>query len=51
MISSPPSHKCPQALQHRKPEDDSLPRLPAALRTALWQERQQQHHFVVSCVA
>jgi len=37
-----------QALQHRKPEDDSLPRLPAALRTALWQERQQQHHFVVS---
>lgn len=33
-------------MQHRRPEDDSLPRVPAALRTALWQERQQQHHFV-----
>jgi hypothetical protein len=36
----------PQVLQHRKPEDDSLPRLPASLRAALWLERQQQHHFV-----
>ncbi|PSC73303.1 DNA polymerase alpha catalytic subunit [Micractinium conductrix] len=35
-----------QALQHRKPEDDRLPRLPGALRAALWRERQQQHHFV-----
>lgn len=35
-----------QALQHRKPEDDRLPRVPAALRTALSQERQHQHHFV-----
>ena len=33
-------------MQHRKPEDDSLPRLPASLRAALWLERQQQHHFV-----
>jgi hypothetical protein len=39
-----------QALQHRKAEDDSLPRLPPALRTALWQERQQQHHFVNNMV-
>ncbi len=35
-----------QALQHRKAGDDSLPRVPAALRAALSQERQQQHHFV-----
>lgn len=37
---------CPQALQHQKPEDDSLPRLPPSLRNALWQQRQQHHHFV-----
>ena len=37
---------CLQALQHRKPEDDSLPRLPTSLRAGLWRERQQQHHFV-----
>ena len=41
-----PSAPLPQAMQHRKPEDDSLPRLPASLRAALWLERQQQHHFV-----
>ncbi|KAL4856683.1 Gamma-tubulin complex component 4 [Chlorella vulgaris] len=35
-----------QAFQRCKPTDDSLPRLPAALRAALYQERQEQHHFV-----
>lgn len=35
-----------QALHHRKPEDDTLPRVPGALRSALSQERLQQHHFV-----
>lgn len=43
--SAPPL--CPlQALQHRKTEDDTLPRLPAGLRTALWQQRLEQQHFV-----